>query len=116
MGISAGKPRAPAAAARPFRLATVLVLASLAVLAFAGNSLIARYALAGGGIPPIAFSVVPLASTAIVLAPPLLAPASPCHSRARPALLPFVLILGLLTVLLVYFPGIALLLRDLAFR
>jgi C4-dicarboxylate transporter DctM subunit len=30
--------------------------------------------------------------------------------------LPFVLILGLLTVLLVYFPGIALLLRDLAFR
>jgi C4-dicarboxylate transporter DctM subunit len=30
--------------------------------------------------------------------------------------LPFILILGLFTVLLVYFPGIALLLRDLAFR
>ncbi len=72
MGISAGKPRAPAAAARPFGLATVLVLASLAVLAFAGNSLIARYALAGGGITPIAFSVVRLAAGAIVLAPLLL--------------------------------------------
>ena len=72
MGIGAGKPRAPAAAARPFGLATVLVLASLAVLAFAGNSLIARYALAGGGITPIAFSVVRLATGAIVLAPLLL--------------------------------------------
>jgi len=72
VGIGAGKPRAPAAAARPFGLATVLVLASLAVLAFAGNSLIARYALAGGGITPIAFSVVRLATGAIVLAPLLL--------------------------------------------
>ena len=72
MGIGAGKPRAPAAAARPFGLATVLVLATLAVLAFAGNSLIARYALAGGGITPNAFSVVRLATGAIVLAPLLL--------------------------------------------
>ena len=72
MGIGAGKPRAPAAAARPFGLATVLVLASLAVLAFAGNSLIARYAVAGGGITPVAFSVVRLATGAIVLAPLLL--------------------------------------------
>ncbi len=72
MGIGAGKPRAPAAAANPFGLATVLVLASLAVLAFAGNSLIARYALAGGGITPIAFSVIRLATGAIVLAPLLL--------------------------------------------
>lgn len=50
----------------------MLVLASLAVLAFAGNSLIARYALAGGGITPVAFSVVRLATGAIVLAPLLL--------------------------------------------
>lgn len=49
-----------------------MLLASIAILAFAGNSVIARYALAAGGIDAATFSLVRLGAGAIVLAPLLL--------------------------------------------
>ena len=49
-----------------------MLLASIAILAFAGNSVIARYALAAGGIAAATISLVRLGAGAIVLAPLLL--------------------------------------------
>ena len=49
-----------------------MLLAGIAILAFAGNSVIARYALAAGGIDAATFSLVRLGAGAIVLAPLLL--------------------------------------------
>ena len=49
-----------------------MLLASIAILAFAGNSVIARYALAAGGSDAATFSLVRLGAGAIVLAPLLL--------------------------------------------
>lgn len=49
--------------------AHLLVLAALAILAFAGNSLLARAALAQGAIEAGAFSAIRLASGALVLLP-----------------------------------------------
>ena len=51
--------------------ATTLILAALAILAFAGNSLLARAALADGAIEAGAFSAVRLASGALILLPVL---------------------------------------------
>lgn len=44
-------------------------LTALALLAFAGNSLLCRAALAGGAIDPVAFTAIRLASGALVLCP-----------------------------------------------
>ena len=50
---------------------TILLLAVLAIAAFAGNSLLARAALADGGIEAGAFSTIRLAAGALVLLPVL---------------------------------------------
>ncbi len=52
--------------------ATTILLATLAIIAFAGNSVIARYALGGGLIDPGSYSVIRLASGALVLLPLLI--------------------------------------------
>lgn len=54
---------------RPLTLAAVIGLAVLAIIAFAGNSLLARAALADGAIEPGAYSLIRLASGALVLLP-----------------------------------------------
>ena len=48
---------------------TTLILATLAILAFAGNSLLARAALADGAIEAGAYSAIRLASGALILLP-----------------------------------------------
>lgn len=50
-------------------LGTVIVLAALAITAFAGNSLLARAALADGAIDAGAYSAIRLASGALILLP-----------------------------------------------
>jgi len=52
-----------------FDAGQIVLLAVLAILAFAGNSMIARAALVGGGIDAASFTAVRLASGALVLAP-----------------------------------------------
>ncbi|MBE5074049.1 DMT family transporter [Erythrobacteraceae bacterium E2-1 Yellow Sea] len=54
---------------RPLTLVAVIGLATLAIIAFAGNSLLARAALADGAIEPGAYSLIRLASGALVLLP-----------------------------------------------
>lgn len=56
---------------RPSNLIATSLLAGLAILAFAGNSLLARAALADGAIEAGAFSAIRLASGALVLLPVL---------------------------------------------
>ncbi|MEX0342351.1 MAG: DMT family transporter, partial [Erythrobacter sp.] len=62
----------PTATAPRLSAGSVALLAALAILAFAGNSILARAALAGGGIDAAAFSLVRLAAGALVLAPLLI--------------------------------------------
>lgn len=61
----------PASSARDQRLGLgpTIGLAVLAIIAFAGNSLLARAALADGAIEPGAYSLIRLASGALVLLP-----------------------------------------------
>ena len=66
MGIG---PATASAAVSRFDAGQIVLLAVLAILAFAGNSIIARAALAGGGIDAASFTAVRLASGALVLAP-----------------------------------------------
>lgn len=56
---------------RPSNLIATSLLAGVAILAFAGNSLLARAALADGAIEAGAFSAIRLASGALVLLPVL---------------------------------------------
>lgn len=53
----------------PLSLGTAVLLAVIAIAAFAGNSVIARYALADGAIAPGAYSLIRLAAGALVLLP-----------------------------------------------
>lgn len=53
----------------PLSLGTAALLAVIAIAAFAGNSVIARYALADGAIAPGAYSLIRLAAGALVLLP-----------------------------------------------
>lgn len=57
----------------PLSLGTAVLLAVIAIVAFAGNSVIARYALADGAIAPGAYSLIRLAAGALVLLPLVLA-------------------------------------------
>lgn len=66
MGIG---PATASAAVSRFDAGQIVLLAVLAILAFAGNSIIARAALVGGGIDAASFTAVRLASGALVLAP-----------------------------------------------
>lgn len=66
MGIG---PATASAAVSRFDAGQIVLLAVLAILAFAGNSMIARAALVGGGIDAASFTAVRLASGALVLAP-----------------------------------------------
>lgn len=62
---------APMASSAPAR---TLALTALALAAFAGNSLLCRAALRGGGVGPATFTALRLASGALVLAPWLIGP------------------------------------------
>ena len=68
---SSPSPSTPEAAPR-FGAGQVALLAALAILAFAGNSIIARAALVDGAIDAASFSLVRLATGALVLVPLLI--------------------------------------------
>lgn len=70
-------------------LGQTVVLTLLALVAFAGNSVLCRLALAGGAIDPRTFTALRLASGALVLLPFLRPPTSAGGSPARARWSPF---------------------------